>query len=202
MKNQRAFTLLEAMVVIAIIGILSAIAIPSLLNALWQQRHIAAGLAVQSALNQAQSSVKKTRTEASVLVVGNRISVYEGCDSCVTNCTNPTLTPSIKGSDTTHPKVTVNALTAAMASPAPAVTGISLNNSTAFASDSGWFAKNGGVCVNFRWGKIGNTVQAPGWLSLRNTDMSKFATLILKSPSDDRFQVWFYNNGTWLKKSP
>lgn len=197
--NNKAFTLLEAMVVIVIIGILAAVAVPNILNAIKIQRHIASGLVVQSALNEASSIVKKTRQDASVLITGNRVTVYQGCDSCVTNCTVATLTPKTTSVDSFQTKISLAPLPSTI-STAP-ITGFSPSTSSAFRANSGWFSKSNGVCVNFGWGRVGNTVDSTGWLSLRDTTQTKFGVMVLKSATDNRFQVWFYN-GSWQRKSP
>jgi len=66
MRNQRGFTLQEVVIAVAIVGILSAIAVPNYLG--WLPRHRLAGAAsdVQMALNAARLEAIKANTVVTV----------------------------------------------------------------------------------------------------------------------------------------
>lgn len=65
-QNQAGFTLLEAVIVVAIAGILSTVAVPSYLNRLPGQRLENAGADVQMTLNAARLEAIKGNTEVTV----------------------------------------------------------------------------------------------------------------------------------------
>lgn len=200
MSIKRGFTLLEVMVVIAIVGILAAVAVPSLWSAIQAQRHVAAGMTVKTALENASAIVKKSRNDASVYIKGNKITTYQGCANCVTTCTATNIPHTAIDGDSLGGRITIYPLATTTAP----VTGFSPNTNTfqtIVPADSGWKNINNGVCVNFIWGKIGNSVKTPGWLSLRDSTQD-YGIMIIKTPTDDRFQVWFFNQSTWSKKSP
>jgi prepilin-type N-terminal cleavage/methylation domain-containing protein len=66
MRKDSGFTLIELMVVIAIIGVLCAIAIPNFLNWLPKQRVGSAARAVMSAVEFARSNAIKTNADVTV----------------------------------------------------------------------------------------------------------------------------------------
>jgi len=91
-KNISGFTLIELMIVVGMIGILTAIAVPSILNWLPNMRIKAAARDVYSSMQQARMMAAKTNNPTAITfdTANNRYVICNQWDSAAGNCTGST----------------------------------------------------------------------------------------------------------------
>ena len=154
MKNNSGFTLMELMTVIAIIGIMSAVAVPNMIA--WRANHQLTGSAreVMAVINGARLSAIKNNAMVTVTFDAGAREVTAAYTNRATGVVHPTATPLKIGVDISaasfsgSPSFRFNSrgLPMQMGSTAPAFGAATLSNSSGATLDVA-MARTGSACI-------------------------------------------------------
>jgi prepilin-type N-terminal cleavage/methylation domain-containing protein len=194
---KKAFTLIEVMIIVVIIGVMSAIAIPSLVKKFRHDQIAVNADAVQKMIMLGNAHVKKNQRAHSIKLNATSIVLYRGAKCNGTYTSTESTIDSLVGQVVETVQLTNRVEIRAPGSAGP-INGVTVSASKAYASDSTTSTWNSG-CIPLTPNVVGLSLEAPGYLALSIPGWSGLAAAVVKPANDNRLQVWMYN-GSWAQR--